>query len=114
MFVNVYNPALHVRNGLAVLLVGCLQDCAAARVKGRTALGLHLGGEGGLVSCLALDVVNLHHSQLEKQLRSDVTSHLCTVLGITRNLLHHANMDILGVTETTSLNILSKHLTAAP
>ena len=42
MFVNVYNPALHVRDGLAVLLVGCLQDCAAARVKGRSALRLHL------------------------------------------------------------------------
>ena len=66
MFVNVYNPALHVRDGLAVLLVGCLQDCAAARVKGRSALGLHLGGEGGLVSCLALDVVNLHQSQFRK------------------------------------------------
>ena len=64
MFINVNNPALHVRDCLAVLLVGCLQHCAAARVEGRTALGLHLGGEGGLVSCLALDVVNLHHSPL--------------------------------------------------
>ena len=115
MFINVNNPALHVRNSLAVLLVCCLQHCAAARIKGWTALGLHLGGEGGLVSCLALDVVNLHHSQLEKQLRSDVTSHLCTVLGITRNLLHHAHMDILGITEPpTSLNILTKHLTTTP
>ena len=64
MFININNPALHVRNSLAVLLVGCLQDGAAARVEGRSALGLHLGGEGGLVSCLALDVVNLHHSPL--------------------------------------------------
>ena len=64
MFINVNNPALHVRNSLAVLLVGCLQHCAAARIKGWTALGLHLGGEGGLVGCLALDVVNLHQSQL--------------------------------------------------
>ena len=64
MFVNVYNPALHVRDGLAVLLVGCLQDCAAARVKGRSALGLHLSGEGGLVSCLALDIINLHRCHL--------------------------------------------------
>ena len=68
MFVNVYNPALHVRNSLAVLLVGCLQHRAAARVEGWTALGLHLGGEGGLVSCLALDVVNLHHSPLKNSL----------------------------------------------
>ena len=77
MFVNVYNPALHVRDGLAVLLVGCLQDCAAARVKGRSALRLHLGGEGGLVSCLALDVVNLHHSSLKNSL--DRTSPLTFV-----------------------------------
>ena len=64
MFINVNNPALHVRNSLAVLLVCSLQHGAAARIKGWTALGLHLGGEGGLVSCLALDVVNLQHSQL--------------------------------------------------
>ena len=64
MFINVNNPALHVRNSLAVRFVGCLQNCTAARVEGWTALGLHLGGEGGLVSCLALDVVNLHQSQL--------------------------------------------------
>ena len=64
VFININNPALHVRNSFAVLLVGGLQDCAAARVEGRTALGLHLGGEGGLVSCLGLDVVNLHQSQL--------------------------------------------------
>ena len=44
--------------------LGALQHCAAARIKGWTALGLHLGGEGGLVSCLALNVVNLHQSQL--------------------------------------------------
>ena len=66
MFININNPALHVRNSLAVLLVGRLQDGAAARVEGGSALGLHLRGEGGLVSCLALDVVNLHQSQLIK------------------------------------------------
>ena len=59
MFINVNNPALHIRDSLAVLLVGCLQHRAAARVEGWTALGLHLGGEGGFVSCLALDVVHL-------------------------------------------------------
>ena len=64
MFININNPALHVRNSLALLLVGRLQDGAAARVEGGSALGLHLRGEGGLVSCLALDVVNLHHSPL--------------------------------------------------
>ena len=77
MFININNPALHVRNSLAVLLVGCLQDCAAARVEGRSALSLHLGGEGGLVSCLALDVVNLHHSSLKNSL--DRTSPLTFV-----------------------------------
>ena len=66
MFINVNNPTLHIRNSLAVLFVGCLQHGAAARVKGWTALGLHLGGEGGLVSCLALDVVNLQQSQFIK------------------------------------------------
>ena len=66
MFININNPALHVRNSLAVLLVGRLQDGAAARVEGGSALGLHLRGEGGLVSCLALDVVNLHQSQFRK------------------------------------------------
>ena len=43
----------------ADLLVRRLQHRAAARIEGRGALGLHLGGEGGLVSCLALDVVHL-------------------------------------------------------
>ena len=66
MFININNPALHVRNSLALLLVGRLQDGAAARVEGGSALGLHLRGEGGLVSCLALDVVNLHQSQFRK------------------------------------------------
>ena len=77
MFINVNNPALHIRDSLAVLLVGCLQHRAAARVEGWTALGLHLGGEGGLVSCLALDVVNLHHSSLKNSL--DRTSPLTFV-----------------------------------
>ena len=51
---------------------------------------------------------------VKKQFRSDVTSHLCAVLGITGNLLHHADMDILGVTEAAPLYILTNHVTYTP
>ena len=78
MFINIDNPALNIRNSPAVLFVGCLQHRAAARVEGWTALGLHLGGEGGLVSGLALNVVNLQQSQFYKN-SLDLTSPLTFV-----------------------------------
>ena len=59
MLINIDNPTLNVRNSLTILLVGGLEDRAAARVEGRSALSLHLGGEGGLVSCLALNIIHL-------------------------------------------------------
>ena len=94
MFININNPALHVRNSLAVLLVGCLQDGAAARVEGRSALSLHLGGEGGLVRGLALDII-----------------HLGAVLGIAWHLFDHTDMNVLGVAEAIPLYVLTHHRT---
>ena len=76
------------------LLVGRLEDRAAARVEGWSALSLHLGGEGGLVRGLALDII-----------------HLGAVLGIAWHLFDHTDMDVLGVAEAVPLYILTNHRT---
>ena len=59
MLVNVDYPALHISDGLALLLVRCLQHRAAAGVEGWRALCLHLGGERVLEGSFTLDIINL-------------------------------------------------------
>lgn len=59
VLVDVDNPALYVRDGLALLLVGCLEHGAAASVKGGSALRLHFGREGIFESCFTLNIINL-------------------------------------------------------
>ena len=59
MLVNVDYPALNISDGLALLLVRCLQHRAAAGVEGWGALCLQLGGERVLEGSFTLDIINL-------------------------------------------------------
>ena len=63
MLVNVDYPALDVRDGLTLLLVGSLEHRAAARVEGGGALRLHLGREGIFESCFTLNIINLRRDE---------------------------------------------------
>ena len=58
MILQVDNPALHISDGLAVLLVGGVEGGVAVGVECWSALGLHGGGEAVLEDGLALGLVH--------------------------------------------------------
>ena len=106
MLVNVDNPALNISDGPALLLVRSLQHRAAAGVEGWGALCLHLGGERVLEGSFTLDIINLVIDTVVK-LMTVKKNNLRAVFGVAWHLLDHADMDIVGVTITTGLYIIT-------